>query len=90
MQARREVIVAAGALHSPQVLQLSGLGPAALLQRFNISVAQDLPGVGNNLQDHSFVATNYGCECDTNRDIDAIKYLYRFPIAKSNTPLQLQ
>ncbi|KAL9620378.1 MAG: hypothetical protein Q9160_005078 [Pyrenula sp. 1 TL-2023] len=70
VQARREVIVAAGALHSPQVLQLSGLGPAALLQRFNISVAQDLPGVGNNLQDHSYIPTNYHYNNASYRTLD--------------------
>ena len=47
-----EVIVAAGALQSPQLLQLSGIGPAALLQRHGIAVAVDSPEVGRNLQDH--------------------------------------
>jgi len=60
--ATREVIVAAGALHSAQLLQLSGYGPAALLNEFNIPVALDLPGVGNNLQDHCLVGTFYPCK----------------------------
>jgi len=47
-----EVLLAAGAIGSPQILQRSGLGPAALLQRHGIEVQQDLPGVGANLQDH--------------------------------------
>jgi len=47
-----EVLLAAGAIGSPQILQLSGLGPAALLQGHGIEVQQDLPGVGGNLQDH--------------------------------------
>src|SRR6186713_2884337 len=47
-----EVIVAAGALQSPQLLQLSGIGPAALLRRHGIAVAVDSPDVGRNLQDH--------------------------------------
>lgn len=47
-----EVIVSAGALRSPQLLLLSGIGPKAILQRLNIAVRQDLPGVGQNLQDH--------------------------------------
>ncbi|MBB3283906.1 GMC family oxidoreductase [Mitsuaria sp. BK037] len=47
-----QVLLAAGAIGSPQLLQLSGLGPAALLQRHGIQVARDLPGVGGNLQDH--------------------------------------
>ena len=50
--ADREVIVSAGAIHSPQLLQLSGIGPAALLQARGISVIQDLPGVGSNLREH--------------------------------------
>ena len=47
-----QVLLAAGAIGSPQLLQLSGLGPAALLQRHGIEVVRDLPGVGGNLQDH--------------------------------------
>ncbi len=47
-----EVILAAGALQSPQLLQLSGIGPAALLAQHGIPIAVDLPGVGENLQDH--------------------------------------
>ena len=47
----REVIVAAGAFNSPQLLKLSGVGPADELQRFGIPVVADLPGVGENLQD---------------------------------------
>ena len=49
---RAEVLISAGAIQSPQLLQLSGIGPAALLGRFGIPVLQDLPGVGENLQDH--------------------------------------
>ena len=52
MRARAEVILAAGAIGSPQILQLSGVGPAALLQRVGVPVRLDLPGVGCNLQDH--------------------------------------
>jgi len=47
-----EVIVAAGALQSPQLLQLSGIGPAALLRQHGIDVVVDAPEVGRNLQDH--------------------------------------
>jgi choline dehydrogenase len=50
--ARKEVIVAGGTFSSPQLLQLSGIGPKALLQKHNISVVSDLPGVGRNLQDN--------------------------------------
>ena len=52
LQANKEVLLCAGAIQSPQLLQLSGIGPAKLLQEFNIPLIQDLPGVGENLQDH--------------------------------------
>ncbi len=52
VMARREVIVSAGAIATPKLLQLSGLGPATLLQQHNIQPLVDLPGVGANLQDH--------------------------------------
>ena len=52
VRARREVIVAAGAFGSPQLLQLSGIGAAADLQPHGIAVVHELPGVGKNLQDH--------------------------------------
>ena len=52
MHARRGVVVAAGAVNSPKLLQLSGIGPAALLREHGIEVRLDLPGVGNNLRDH--------------------------------------
>ncbi|MBL8511725.1 MAG: GMC family oxidoreductase N-terminal domain-containing protein [Betaproteobacteria bacterium] len=51
-QATREVILASGAINTPQLLQLSGIGPAALLQQHGIPVQQALAGVGENLQDH--------------------------------------
>jgi choline dehydrogenase len=50
--ARKEVIVSGGTFNSPQILQLSGIGPKALLDKYNISVVSDLPGVGRNLQDN--------------------------------------
>ena len=52
LQANKEVLLCAGAIQSPQLLQLSGIGPAKLLQELNIPLIQDLPGVGENLQDH--------------------------------------
>lgn len=51
-RAESEVLLAAGALQSPQLLQLSGVGPAALLQQHGIAVTADVPAVGENLQDH--------------------------------------
>ena len=50
--AKAEVILCAGAVGSPQILQLSGLGPAQRLQSLGIAVQKDIPGVGENLQDH--------------------------------------
>lgn len=52
IRSNKEVILSAGAIQSPQILQLSGVGPAKLLQELNIPVVHDLPGVGENLQDH--------------------------------------
>jgi choline dehydrogenase-like flavoprotein len=52
VKARREVIMAAGAFGSPQLLMLSGIGAAAELQKFDLPVVQDLPGVGKNFHDH--------------------------------------
>jgi choline dehydrogenase len=52
VQARAEVILCAGAIGSPQLLQCSGIGPADLLQRHGIDVVRHLPAVGANLQDH--------------------------------------
>ncbi|HSG55768.1 MAG TPA: GMC family oxidoreductase N-terminal domain-containing protein, partial [Paracoccaceae bacterium] len=51
-RASAEVILSAGAIGSPQILQLSGIGPGALLQRHGIAVQRDVAGVGANLQDH--------------------------------------
>ena len=53
LYARREVLLTAGALQSPQLLMLSGIGPADALQRLGIPVVQDSPGVGRDLQDHT-------------------------------------
>ncbi|WP_418129012.1 choline dehydrogenase [Variovorax sp. 375MFSha3.1] len=58
---RGEVLLSAGSLQSPQLLQLSGIGPRALLDRFGIPVVQELPGVGENLQDHLQIRLGYEC-----------------------------
>lgn len=52
VSARRAVVVSAGAVNSPKLLQLSGIGPGDLLARHGIAVQRDLPGVGQNLRDH--------------------------------------
>jgi choline dehydrogenase len=58
---RAEVLLAAGAVQSPQLLQLSGIGAPALLQRHGIPVLKPLPGVGENLQDHLQVRLAFEC-----------------------------
>ncbi|KAL4997370.1 hypothetical protein BDV10DRAFT_186359 [Aspergillus recurvatus] len=55
VNARKEVLLAAGAIHTPQLLQLSGIGDPALLARHNISTVANVPGVGRNFQDHLHV-----------------------------------
>ena len=66
--AKREVIVAAGAVDTPKLLQLSGVGPRALLDAHNVPVVHDLPAVGQNLQDHLCVSFYYRANCKTLND----------------------
>jgi choline dehydrogenase len=61
-RARREVLLCAGAIASPQVLQRSGVGPADLLKSLDIPLVHDLPGVGANLQDHLEMYLQYECK----------------------------
>ncbi len=58
-EAQGEVILSGGAINSPQLLQLSGVGPAPLLQQFGIKVHHELPGVGENMQDHWQIRSAY-------------------------------
>jgi choline dehydrogenase len=69
--ARREVLLCAGAIQSPQLLQLSGVGPAALLASMGIHLERDLPGVGENLQDHLQARMIFECSrpITTNDDL---------------------
>jgi choline dehydrogenase len=60
-RASREVILCGGSFNSPQMLMLSGIGPADELKRLDIKVAVDLPGVGQNLQDHAAAYMQYEC-----------------------------
>jgi len=64
IRAVKEVILAAGATHTPQILQLSGVGPSSILKPLGIPVVQDLPGVGANLQGHPLTSTTFDCRCD--------------------------
>ena len=84
--ANREVILAAGAVQSPQLLELSGIGQGELLRRFGIDVVRDLPGVGENYRDHymSAVAWRVRDARTLNEDtrgarllVEAVKYAFR-------------
>lgn len=59
--ARREVLLCAGAIASPQILQRSGVGPGALLREVGVDIVLDLPGVGQNLQDHLEMYLQFEC-----------------------------
>lgn len=65
LKARREIILSAGAFGSPQILQLSGIGSSTMLQSKGISVIHELPGVGENLQDHIDYVYTYSTGADT-------------------------
>ncbi len=60
-RAAREVILAGGTINTPQLLQLSGVGPRALLERHGIALVHDAPGVGEDLQDHFYCRTFWRC-----------------------------
>ena len=59
IRARREVILSAGAINTPKMLMLSGIGPAHELRRHGVTMVHDLPGVGQNLQDHIEISLIY-------------------------------
>ncbi|CAA0081393.1 Alcohol dehydrogenase [acceptor] [BD1-7 clade bacterium] len=61
-KANHEVVLSGGAFNSPQLLMLSGIGPKQKLDPLGIDVVKDLPGVGENLQDHLSFLFNYGCK----------------------------
>lgn len=75
--ARREVVLAGGAFGSPLLLMRSGIGPAEHLRQHGIEVATVLPGVGQNLQDHFYVHSIYGCtpESSLNREFSSWRAL---------------
>ena len=62
VKAKKEVIIAAGAIHTPQILQLSGVGDATHLRKVGIKPVVDLPCTGQNLQDHLVMKVNYNCK----------------------------
>jgi choline dehydrogenase len=67
-RALAEVLLSAGSIQSPQLLQLSGIGPAALLAEHGVSVIHDLPGVGENLQDHLQIRATFESTRPTTND----------------------
>lgn len=83
VRARREVILSAGAIGSPHLMQVSGLGSAGLLTRHHVPVAVDLPGVGENLQDHLQLRTVYRV-----RGARTVNTLYRNWITRAGMGLQ--
>jgi choline dehydrogenase len=71
-RASRDIVLSGGAVNSPQILQLSGIGAPELLRVHGIDVVQSLPGVGENLQDHIGIRTVYRCRnANTLNDISA-------------------
>lgn len=83
VRARREVILSAGAIGSPHLMQVSGLGPASLLTEHQVPVAVDLPGVGENLQDHLQIRSVYRI-----RGAATVNTLYRNWITRAGMGLQ--
>lgn len=78
-----EVVLSAGAINSPQLLMLSGIGPAAHLEAHDISVVNELPGVGRNLQDHLQASFNYACEKPiTLEEADSLWNLLKYLVLK--------
>lgn len=61
IEAEKEVILASGALNSPKILMLSGIGPASHLREMGLEVSHELEGVGRNLQDHATVSITWAC-----------------------------
>jgi choline dehydrogenase len=78
LEARREVVLSAGAFGSPQLLMLSGIGAPQELQPLGIPVAHALPGVGKNLQDHIDYVQSYRARSDTDTFGFSLPFAYRF------------
>jgi len=87
VRAVREVILASGAIGSPQTLLLSGIGPAGHLEGLGVAAIADLPGVGENLQDHLAVVIPYFCKCPVSlTSVETLPNLIKFMIG-GNGPL---
>jgi choline dehydrogenase len=84
VRAEREVILCAGAIGSPQVLLLSGIGPAAHLREVGVPVTHELPGVGANLQDHPFATMIWEVsDRSTLYDAEKPRYLAEWVLRRS-------
>jgi choline dehydrogenase len=88
LSAAREVILSAGALNSPKMLMLSGIGPADELQRLGIACRMESPGVGKNLQDHFYIHTSFRSTADSsyNQSITGLRKYWegmRYVLTKS-------
>src|SRR5581483_11789398 len=70
MRCNREVILSAGSVQSPQILQLSGIGPGAHLQSLGIPVVVDSPGVGENLREHWMAIVQYGLKLPVSQNFE--------------------
>jgi choline dehydrogenase len=85
VRASREVVLSAGAVGTPHLLMLSGVGDAAHLEKFGIRVAVDSKGVGQNLQDHFFSGTSYaalGSSAPNISPLRALSWLAQFALTK--------
>lgn len=95
VRARREIILAAGALQTPQLLQLSGVGPAGLLQKHSIPVVENSEGVGQNLMDHVHVgrtyrtASKYTVNSRIGHPVSRIVEGVRYALGRRNNPLSI-
>ena len=81
---RKEIILCGGAINSPQLLLLSGVGEADYLRQHDIHVVVDLPGVGRNLQDHLEVYVQYKCK----EPVTLYRYQWKFPHTMIRTGLE--
>ncbi|PPR11431.1 MAG: Oxygen-dependent choline dehydrogenase [Alphaproteobacteria bacterium MarineAlpha11_Bin1] len=84
VRAEKEVILSGGSINSPQVLMLSGVGPAGDLSEMGVDVVHDLPGVGNDLQDHPAIGIeyNYIGNSQFHRDLRLDRLTYHVARAK--------
>jgi choline dehydrogenase len=82
-RAERQVVVAAGAIGSPQLLMLSGVGPPDVLSRFDVPVVAPLKGVGRNLQDHPVAGVAYYCKQPISlANAESLASLIRYALTK--------